>query len=510
MEVELKLLLTEHAVEAFRRHRLLKAYSSALPHELTQHDTYFDTPDQRLRHSDAGLRVRRSGANSVQTLKAGGAVHGGLHSRHEWESRVSGPGPDLAELRQQVEHNSPWGRLLRSPVVEDRLLPIFKVHVKRTVWLLRLPQGDQIECALDLGDIDCEGRTLPVCEIELELKLGDPLHLFDFALALLADVPMHIGQLSKAERGYALYAPQAPQAVKATPVALTPRMDVERAFGAIVVNCLGQVQANAGAVVHEHDVESLHQMRVGVRRLRAALGLFAPVLATPDDLQQELAWLTEQLGAARDWDVLAGVTLPAVMVAAPHETGLDALLREVRQRAHASHTLAAGAVDATRYTGLVLGFARWAQGNGWRDAMTASARRKLTRPVAKFAGALMQQRQRRLLERGKSLRDAAPETRHRVRIAAKKTRYAIEFFQPLYGAKKLARYVQALTQLQDELGWLNDAVVADTLLRRLHEEQPALAASIGFVRGYLSARAEHDNKRVGKLWDQLARMKLAC
>ena len=41
--------------------------------------------------------------------------------------------------------------------------------------------------------------------IELELKQGDPLALFDFASALLRDIPLRIGVQSKAQRGYTLY-----------------------------------------------------------------------------------------------------------------------------------------------------------------------------------------------------------------------------------------------------------------------------------------------------------------
>jgi triphosphatase len=187
MEIELKLLVPSNLAPALRRHRLLKEYATSEPHAQIMTDTYFDTPDLHLRRCNAVLRVRRVGdAHWVQTMKGGGSVDGGLHRRHEWESRLGGPAPDLALLRDVVDRKSAWGRLMRSPVVEDQLSPIFSTQVERMVWELRLPQGDEVECVLDQGRLERDDATVPISEIELELKSGQPAHLFDFALAVRA------------------------------------------------------------------------------------------------------------------------------------------------------------------------------------------------------------------------------------------------------------------------------------------------------------------------------------
>jgi CHAD domain-containing protein len=116
----------------------------------------------------------------------------------------------------------------------------------------------------------------------------------------------------------------------------------------------------------------------------------------------------------------------------------------------------------------------------------------------------------KLKKRGKRLREGAPQARHRVRIAAKKVRYATEFFQSLYPAKWVRPFVEALTTLQDALGWLNDAAVAEGLLRHLARSNPDVAHSAGFVRGYLAVRTKRDVRKLGKLWQQFTPMKLAC
>ncbi|MBC7514030.1 MAG: CYTH and CHAD domain-containing protein [Herminiimonas sp.] len=507
MEIELKLLVSPQGATALRRHRLLKEHAVEAPHDLDLSAIYFDTPDFRIRQSGAGLRVRRSGDAWVQTFKAGGSVSGGLHSRHEWESPVDGPHPDLLALRGLVERGSVWHKLLRTPALAQEIAPIFTARVARTVWNLSLPQGDMVECVLDIGELEHAGVTAPISEIELELKSGSVAHLFDFALALLQDIPMRTGALSKADRGYALCTPQAPLAVKAVSLVLLPDMTVEEAFQSIVANCMTQIQANESGVAQGHDVESLHQMRVGLRRLRSALDLFADVIKPAAAMHEELEWLNAQLSAPRDWDVLCSATLPAIANAAPQEQRIAAVTLGALGKSHETHEAAAEAVGSPRYTRLILAFTRWLQASSWRDDMLARSRKRLAGPLPGFAKAVLARRQQRLHKRARGLVDANASRRHRIRIAAKKSRYATEFFAALYPAKKVRRYVRALSALQDVLGHSNDGAVAGRLLQQLQDEQAAFSDAAGFIRGYLAAQGERDAKQIVRLWEKLEKVK---
>jgi inorganic triphosphatase YgiF len=518
MEVELKLLITAHDAKALRDHPLLKRYTATKRQVLKLSDTYFDTPALDFQRCEAGLRVRCQDQHWVQTLKGGGGTDGALHRRHEWEGPVNGPQPDLALLREQAPRKSPWGKLLRTPNIESSLTPIFTTNVTRTVWQLQLPQGDKIEFALDQGYLTAGERQSPVSEIELELKAGNPLHLFDFALALQQDIRFHIGHLSKAQRGYALFhaetagptAGQAPAAVKAAALTLTKRMSIEQVFQAIIANCMAQVQGNQSGVAAGSDAESLHQMRVGLRRLHSALGLFKDVLQVPSDLRQELDWLGQQLGAARDWDVLAGSTLPTVAQDLSDPEALGGVQQAAQAQAAAMHRTAAAAVDSPRYTKLILCFTRWVLACGWRNTQARPERKRLRARISKFAASTLRRDQRRLHRRAAKLRGATPTTRHKVRIAAKKTRYATEFFQSLYPAKKVRPFVAALSDLQDALGLLNDAAIADHLLEQLQQDrqQPHLQQAIPAIRDVLTARVNGDDKNIHKLWKKFAPMKL--
>ncbi len=499
MEVELKLLISPQDIQAFKKHPLIKKYAQSPPVEQDQIGIYFDTPDHELRRCGAGLRVRQAAKVWTQTLKAGGNVASGLHQRHEWESVVHDPEPDLYALRKMIKVHGAWDELIASPKIAARLKPIFTTTVHRTIWQLRLPTGDEVECVLDEGDVHNADHSAAISEIELELKSGDALHLFDFALALLKKVPMRIGNQSKAERGYALNLQAKPEAVKATSLVLSKKMTIKQAFEAIVENCLQQIQANEAGVAQSDNIDSLHQMRIGLRRLRSALGLFQEIIVLPEELQQELDWLSDEISAARDWDVLANKTLAAVKMDKA-ASNLDEVKQAALDKAAELHKVAAEAVGSVRYTCLVLLFSRWLQGPEWREALPQLKGNDLKKRLKIFSTDMLKHDKRRLSKRGSQLQDADTHARHRVRIAAKKMRYDTEFFQSLYSSKETKEYVAALSKLQDKLGWLNDVAVGDDLLMELQNDQSELAAVTGFIRGYLTARAAEDEKKVKKLW----------
>lgn len=508
MEIELKLLVTSEAAQTLRHHPLVHQHATSIANELPLSDTYFDTPDLDLRQAGAALRVRRLSNECLQTLKAGGNVVGGLHSRHEWESPIADSKPDLAVLRDLVDPMTTWSRLLHSPMLEERLVAVFTSQVTRTRLDLCLPHGDCVELVLDQGTLECGKMHLPISEIELELKSGNPVHLLDFALALQQDIPLQIGTLSKADRGFELFAPQANVAAKATPLKLRKRMTIEQVFQAIADNCMAQILANGATIAKAYDVGCLHQMRVGLRRLRSALAGFKDVLQAPVELQQEIAWLATELGTARDWDVLVGSTLPATAAAFPGDARLGDVQRAAAARSNEFHEAVSAAVGSQRYTLLILAFTRWVHGCGWRETLSQRDQRRLSARGAEFGHHLLTNIRRRLLKRGGKVHEANPEVLHRLRIAVKKMRYATDFFQSFYPSKQAQCHREALETLQDDLGLLIDAAVADHLLAILTDVQPHLAEGAELVRDHLESSIDGYDLRIRKALKKFAKIKL--
>ena len=505
METELKLKVPAAELERLRRHPMLVERTLGEPVEHRLVDTYYDTPGRTLWKQGLTLRVRADGDRWIQTVKTAAQASASLHQRGEWECALPDATPRPALLARQVK---PAGlaALLASAELADSLAPVFQNTTRRTTWRIAMDGGLELECALDSGDIAAGGQHAAIAELELELKEGDPAGLFKLALDLHHEVPLQLANDSKAARGYALLEPMRPRARKAAPVRLKDGMTLEEAFVAIGLNCLRQLESNVPGVLQK-DVESLHQMRVGLRRLRALADMFAPLVAPPAEVSEGLDWLAGELGATRDWDVLAGATLGAISGLEP-----DALRDAALARAEGLHRQMVQTLRAPHYTRVILTVSGWLHGRAWRAAGVLPAGSPLARPAAGALRPLLRRAEKRLEKRIGRLdtRDGGgAEARHRVRIAAKKARYAAEFFQDLLPRKRVKRYVGQLSKLQDQLGTLNDYAVAGRLLGELKGSNAQVARQAAYARGYLAATVEARSARLGKSLKPVAALRLS-
>jgi inorganic triphosphatase YgiF len=484
MEVELKLLLSPADNEKLRSHPLIAAHAQAPARVQPLTARYFDTSDLHLLRHGAGLRVRKQGDEWIQTMKAGGTVQSGLHSRNEWEGQTDRPWPRLGRLRKLIGDDAQWRSVLEMPGLKERLEPLFVVEVERETWDLQV-DGNKIELVLDHGHIERHGHQVPINEIELELKAGEPSSLFAFALQLQQQVPLRVSNTNKAERGYMLCRQTGTVPYRAHALELDPDASTAEALQAVLDNCLQHIQRNEIAVIESDDAESLHQMRVGVRRLRSALKLFEPVAPCPPSLQEDIGWLGTELGAARDWDVMLGSTLARLQANPGGKHSLLDLQAMALKTARTKRREAALSIQSQRYTRLLLELGMWMQ------AITADPRSdELSGRADQFSRHTMQRLHKKLLKRGNRMDDADAASVHRARIAAKRARYALEFFRSLYRDKGARDYLKTLSATQEELGQHNDLVVADHLLQDLaqqHRGNNGANDAIHFARGYLVA-----------------------
>jgi inorganic triphosphatase YgiF len=294
-EIELKLEFDHANLARICAHPLLAATASQ---QKTLNSTYYDTADLLLRKASVSLRVRDTNGRFVQTIKSANG-NAGLFDRSEWEHEVKDRDMDL------IAASGTALEPLLSVRVRNALRPVFETRVNRTVYQLAR-KGSDIEVALDRGVVKGGGRQAAIHEIELELKHGEPAELFRLARELDAIVPLRIAGKVKAERGYELVQDAHQAFEKAKPIQLDPGMASGEAFRAIVHNCLRQIIANEPGVC-TGDAEALHQMRIGLRRLRAAITAFAKFSSDSKQnrIKRELKAATNKLGPARDLDVFA-------------------------------------------------------------------------------------------------------------------------------------------------------------------------------------------------------------
>ncbi|MGH8670625.1 MAG: CHAD domain-containing protein [Burkholderiales bacterium] len=496
MEVELKLRVAPNAVARLQRHRIFQPPACAPPLRRRVLSTYFDTPQLELREQRIALRLRRMGGQWYQTVKDGGEAVAGLHQRGEWETRLA-----RNEIDLDVIADPRLKELFASPRLRAALVPVFSTTFYRTARVLDWEGTNRVEFALDRGELHAGCDSEAICEIELELKSGDLASLYDIAMELHKDVELRVENASKAERGYALFKRETPRAWKAATPALNVSMTAEQAFQHIVANCVAQLQANEAGIVQGVDVECVHQARVALRRLRSALPLFAPLIprACWAAFAEELKWLANALGAARDWDVFCGQILIELHHALPQQPGLPELMHAAEALRNTHRLAAQSALAARRYTQLLLGLGAWLSGQRWRGQLSEANREALALPVGELAADRLAKRHRQMAKDVKRISELDDAQRHTVRINAKRMRYATEFFAALYPGKALRCYADDLADLQDRLGALNDVAVARRLLHELAAESEHPTA-LGAVVGWNAARVREGLAGLDKAW----------
>ena len=326
-EIEIKMRLDPNEAESFATLGLLR---SAKPTRSQLRTVYFDDDRRRLQEKGVELRVRRDGGNHVQTVKVGRGL-----KRGEWEAPVSNDTPEPDAVR-----GTPAQKFIGK---HADLKSIFVVEVERRVWLIE-KDGGRAEISLDCGEVKAEQRRQAIAEAEIELKAGSPRLLFDLARKAIHDCDAPPSFVGKALRGRRLAQGADEKTQRSLDLALSPKMTATVAFQSIVDACLVQVSLNEELLRRRPgDVEATHQLRVAVRRLRAALTLFAPMIAgaSLDGPKANLKWISNLLGEARDLDVFETKLIAKTRAAHPDLQGLDKL----RSRCEALRTSAHDALD---------------------------------------------------------------------------------------------------------------------------------------------------------------------
>jgi inorganic triphosphatase YgiF len=335
--------------------------------------------------------------------------------------------------------------------------------VHRTVYPIRY-DGSEIEVSIDEGRIKAGRRASSLHEVELELKQGDSPTLFRLAHQIAKDVPATLGVKSKADRGYELFTGELSQPVKAFSVKLDPKQSPQSAFQAVARACFHQLCANTGPL-RAGDAEGLHQVRVAIRRLRAAVSLFSELLRDKqtDGIKRELKWLTGELGPAREADVFMERVVKPVAEADRETPGVRKLRDDSMKNRNAGFARAQSAIDTARFRTLALEVATWIETGDWMRPGNAPEALSVKGTIAEIAAEQLNRRWKKLVKRGKHIDALDPPQRHKLRIAAKKLRYASEFFADVFpqakATRRRKRFLAGLKALQAYLGDLNDIAV---------------------------------------------------
>jgi CHAD domain-containing protein len=328
-------------------------------------------------------------------------------------------------------------------------------------------------------------------------------------------------------------------------VVLHPKIQANAALAAVSAECLDQIIRNT-AVLAEVDTagmyqasgaEHVHQLRVGIRRLRSAWSFFNGIATLPSEqLRAEIKLHFAKLGGTRDDDVLKETLLPVLSAAGqpplilddgltPPDTENVALSRSfqgwlldllawtvlpVAPVAQPSAIAAPSNIDAlgqrpavelqSTGTSVTRSLARQAldvtelsaptEGIAQVDAQAPAATiAKVQKPLTLKEALIKKLKKwhRRLLQDGLQFDQLSVESRHELRKLGKKLRYALQFTESLLPTTRLKAYRKQLAAVQDILGEMNDLAVARDRFILLRDAQPSAWFACGWITSRLDA-----------------------
>ena len=437
---------------------------------------YFDTADGALARKGLVVRVRREDTQWVQTAK--GPTSDPLHRLEHNVPLASPASGDLPGVDLARHAGTPVGERLAKALglKEGEPAPVmilaYVTDVQRLTRCVSL-EGSDIELALDIGSVVSGQRSTALCELEVELKHGKPAHATELARAWCKRHGLWLSVVSKSMKGQRLGSSSAwGPAESATPPKFSHHASGAHLTVAVLQSCLAQVLSNASEVASGSDqAEHIHQLRVGLRRLRTALREL-PLLCDGinPDWAAPLVTAFRHLGEHRDHDLLALGLQQQIMTAggpalpiAPLQSSIPTPAKVVRSPAFQNSLLC------------VISFVQ----------ATASAAATTTR---RTPGKILQKRlstlQSRVVADGKKFLLLNDGRQHNVRKRLKRLRYLTEFAAPLFHSRRVKSFLSGLKPVQDVIGLYNDEVMA----LQTYRELALTNAQALFGVGWLTAR----------------------
>src|SRR5216683_2616286 len=430
---------------------------------------YYDTPDLRLARWSVSLRYR---AGEGWTLKLSPAVQQGLLERDEITFQGGPKKPPAAAVA-----------LVRAYVRKADLVPVARLStIRRRVRLIGA-DGSRVAEVVDDEVSVRDGRRVAARFREIEVEVAG-------AEGNEAIVAPLVGRLRAAGAGapdptpkhIRALGPRAMEPPEVAPLPVAPESPARDVIRSVLAESVAAILRNDPLVRATKDPEAVHQARVATRRLRSHMRTFGPLL--------EPEW-TDPLRSVRDRDVLLdrlrerAKSLPAsdARSAASLLHILELEIESLRKTLYAD-------LDSLRYIDLL-------------ESLVAAAHAPATtldgdQPASLMLPPLATGPWRRLRSAVRQLPEQPTDPElHRIRILAKRARYAAEAVAPVVG-EGAAAFARAAAKLQTILGEHQDSVTAQAWLRSAR-----VTGRRAFVAGQLIAMEHLAAQKARKDWPKV-------
>ncbi|WP_378951707.1 CHAD domain-containing protein [Pelosinus sp. sgz500959] len=452
---------------------------------------YFDTEIGSLQKEKLAYRIRREGEQWIATVKGGGASHGGLHDRQEWNVVVSNAEPDIT-----VFSNTDIGEKLIEVIGDQILNPILITRFERTSLDVIMADGSQIEVAADEGVIIAGSQTAPILEVELELKAGQAAAVVRLGAMLAKEYPLLPESKSKFYRGLKLAG-----LVTDEPLETNQLIQLDKHMAASEGLRTGLVQLILQVLVaqqlffeNQTQTEALHELRIALRRLRSLLD-FSSRLFTDEQYQwyqAELRTLGQCMGVLRDIDVAyENWRQYSQVIIREDKTALGEVLAKYRLKE-----------TEKLYKSLYHGLSSPLLLDLWATLIEPQAPKfledhlSIQEYVVQYFAAWI----KNVSKQSKNIDWTQTDTVHKIRLQIKKIKYVLQVFQPLL--REIPQFSVRLDVLQDKLGLLTDYASIDNLFRTLltGKATKALHLEIGMIIGWNEYEKMFIQNKMDKYW----------
>jgi inorganic triphosphatase YgiF len=350
---------------------------------------------------------------------------------------------------------------------------VYETDVQRQV--LEVSSGrSTLELAFDRGRVIAGERQAPLCEVEIELTSGKPQDAVRLARTWCARHGLWLSTVSKSAKAQRLAQQAGAAVVTAQPLQLEHGVNIHQALAAMVLNCMDQVLGNASDVAGDAaggnaDREQIHQLRIGLRRLRTVLRELGPTTPAIDTAwEPELARVFRALGEQRDQEYITLQMQPQlVAVGGP---AFELILPEPAP----DPAQAVRSASFQRTLVELLGFA-----HGQSAPTNADGE-----PAVEAVRARLEHLHRRIVKEGHGFLTLDEAHQHRLRKRLKRLRYLAELARPLFKGKEVDKYLRQLKPLQDTLGIFNDRMMAFRFYCKLAHNEPRAWFGIGWLSGH--------------------------
>jgi triphosphatase len=327
---------------------------------------------------------------------------------------------------------------------------------------------------------------------------GPAALLAPFAHALAAEIPLTPPRATLAAEALAFATGRPLPTARGNAPDVPLDATVAEGFDLVLAHLTRVILDQVREIVATEAPEPVHQARVGVRRLRAAIALFTPALPGPALIEARtmLRAFAGRLGTARDWDVFVTET-GAEIAHSIADKRVATLLSSADRRRTAIRADLRAWLDSLEGRATLLDLSLFAACRAWQDGALPSS---LSQRSAAFAAGVLARRHRRILRRGAQLAQMNPEQLHELRKQCKKLRYAAELFRSAFPPRLVKKFLTRLEAVQAELGHANDAATSEVLLDSLGS--PGRGWAAGAVAGHLAARSSKSGRRIAEAWTE--------